>query len=42
MEEKYAFPYVVYLPEGHMYLHDIQLYQDAEAKVMVDQTLLYE
>jgi len=35
-EEKYECPYVVYLPEGHMYFHDIPLFQDAAAKLAVD------
>jgi hypothetical protein len=35
IEEKYALPYVVYLLEGHTCFHNIQLCQDAAAKLAV-------
>jgi len=39
IEENYKSPYVVYLPQGHTYIHDSKLYQDAAAKVAVDKAI---
>jgi hypothetical protein len=40
IRENYESPYVAYLPEGHTYIHDSQLYQDAAANEGVDKALL--
>lgn len=32
-------PYVVYLPEGRIYFHDILLYLDAAARLTVDKAI---
>jgi len=39
IEEKYEYPYVVYPPEGHTYIHDSLFYQDAAAKLAVDKAI---
>ena len=40
IEEKYESPYVVYPPAGHTYFHSILLYQNAAAKLAVDNAIL--
>jgi len=39
IEENYESPYVVYLPEGHIYIDDSLLYQDAAANLAVDKAI---
>ena len=39
IKENYESPYVVYPLEGHMYIYDSLLYQDAAAKLAVDKAI---
>ena len=40
IKENYASPYVVYPSQGHTYIHDGVLNQDATVKLAVDKAIL--